>query len=103
MFDLVKLGIDPKKFEAPNPEPSQPPKIQPKIQDGKKTITIFSKVLGREVKISWQGDNPKVVHLDSMAFTTKEIETLKGKNPSPEDLQAVCRVKAAFDGEIQEQ
>ncbi len=63
---------------------------------------FYSRSLDREVLLSWQGDEPTIIYMGRLGFTTKEIETLKKRNYSSENLQAICQVKGAFDGEVTE-
>lgn len=71
-------------------------------KDEKNTIAVFSKVLGRDIVISWKGKNPKVVYVDQTPYTLKEIQELKSRQLSVKDLKNVHNIKAEFDGHVVE-
>jgi hypothetical protein len=64
------------------------------------TITVFSKVLRREVFISWEGDNPETVFLDGVPYSLEEIGKLKEAPLSVDDLKLIHETKRAFDGRM---
>jgi hypothetical protein len=63
-------------------------------------IRVFSKVLNKEITISWTGENPKVIHIDKVAYTLTEIEKLKALAHSGKELSAIHQLKDRFDGEL---
>ena len=52
---------------------------------------FYSKVLDREIFLSWQGDAPTVIHMDHLGFTTQEIEILK---KTKIQILRICRLFA---------
>jgi len=66
--------------------------------DREHQVVTFSNVLGREIVVSWTGDNPKVVYVDRTPYATDEIEKLK--NSKPQDVRATHAVKETFQGTI---
>ena len=64
-------------------------------------ITVFSRVLDREVFVSWHSDNPESVFLDGVAYTIDEIAKLKEMPLTPDDLRTIHKVKTAFEGNIE--
>ena len=66
-----------------------------------RTITVFSKVLNREVFISWEGDNPERVLFDGIPYTLDEITKLKEMPLTPDDLRMIHRAKGVFAGQLQ--
>jgi hypothetical protein len=63
-------------------------------------IRAFSKVLNKEITISWTGENPKVIRIDRTPYSLKEIEKLKALAPSVKDLSAIHHFKTCFDGQL---
>ncbi|SPD73774.1 hypothetical protein PITCH_A1960003 [uncultured Desulfobacterium sp.] len=61
-----------------------------------RSVTAYSRVLGRDIRISWQGENPKVVYVDRTPFSLDEIKALRGTSPA--DLKKAYLLKEAFDG-----
>ena len=70
------------------------------IQNVSERVIVFSKVLGRDILISWQGKNPKVVYIDQTSYSLKEIQELKSRQLSVKDLKNIQEVKATFDGKL---
>jgi len=66
-----------------------------------RTVTVLSRVLNREVFISWEGDKPETVLFEGMPYTLDEIAKLKEMPLTPEDLRTIHRVKTEFKGEIE--
>ena len=72
------------------------------MQNVSESVIVFSKVLGRDILISWQGENPKVVYVDQTPYSLKEIKQLKSQQLSAKDLKNIHDIKAEFDGHIVE-
>ena len=63
-----------------------------------KCLVVFSKVLGREILLSWAGSRPNVVYIDKMPYQAKEIKKLKDASPS--GVRTTHVVKEIFEGKI---
>lgn len=59
-----------------------------------RALSVFSKVLGREIVVSWRGERPSVVYVDRTPYTLKEIAQLKGLNAS--GVKVAHEVKSEF-------
>jgi len=59
---------------------------------------VYSKVLDRNIVVSWSGNDPKVVYVDRTPYTPEEISKLKGADP--ESVTAAHLLKQTFDGKI---
>ena len=70
--------------------------------EGRNMLPVFSEVLGRNIVISWQGKNPKVVYMDQTPYSLNEIQQLKSQELSAKDLKNIHDIKAEFDGHIVE-
>lgn len=67
-------------------------------ESGKRSLIAHSKVLDRDIIVSWTGDNPKVVYVDRTPYTLEEIAELKGATPGA--VRSAHLVKEEFEGEI---
>ena len=65
-----------------------------------KSIVFYSKKLKRDILAKWEGDNPKIVYLDNLPFTTEEIAILVEKKPDAETLQSILDAKETFGGTL---
>lgn len=63
---------------------------------------VFSKALNREVIISWNGENPKVVFVDSAPYSAQEIQRLKESQLSAQQTKIIHEIKEHFDGSLLE-
>lgn len=96
-LDIAKQALSTvrkSKANGSQSEPSPPATDKPH----ERRVMAFSQVLGREIVLSWVGDDAKVVYIDRTPYTTKEIAKLKGA--SPERVRGVHLVKETFDGRI---
>ena len=66
--------------------------------ESERRLVAYSKVLSRNVVVSWKVSNPKVVYVNRIPYTTEEIIKLKGAGPK--DVRAVHLTKETFNGEI---
>ncbi len=62
-----------------------------------RTVKVFSKVLNREVFVSWEGDNPGTIFFDGIPYSVAEIAKLKEMPLNPDDLRAIQQVKEPFE------
>ena len=108
-FNVVENEIRYKLVDGKPQDPDKAGRLLKEIQDhkaeaiaflkGVRTITAFSKVLGRNITLSWTGSNPKVVYLDRVPYTLDEIERMKQvKNPNL--IKNTLQVKEIFNGKI---
>ncbi|NQS89159.1 hypothetical protein HQ584_05160 [Patescibacteria group bacterium] len=72
------------------------------MQNVSESVIVFSKVLGRDIIISWKNENPKVVYVDQTPYSLKEIKQLKSQQLSAKDLKNIHNIKAEFDGHVVE-
>ncbi len=88
------------KGSAVDAEPKQAPR--PREPEGSewRRVRAFSKVLGREIVVSWKGSEPRVVFVDRSAYTLDEIATLK--NGDPQAVRAAHETKSVFNGKVSE-
>jgi len=64
------------------------------------SIVFYSKKLKRDILAKWEGDNPKIVYLDDLPFTTDEIAILVEKKPDAKTLQSILDAKEIFGGTL---
>ena len=72
--------------------------VEPINTDRECRLVAYSKVLGRDMVLSWTGDDPKVVYVDRTPYTTEEITRLKSSDP--ESVKATHWVKEMFEDEL---
>jgi len=60
------------------------------------SMRVFSKVLRREIMVSWDPQDPSIIFVDRTSYTTREIEKLKTIAPS--GVRAAHKVKSTFIG-----
>ena len=104
------------KKEDISPDPDEIQLLLHKLQDHKNeaieflktqqnekenSLVVFSKVLNREIVISWHDDSQKVVFVDQMPYTAQEIQRLKDRRIKPQELRTIHRLKETFEGQIQ--
>jgi len=61
-----------------------------------RTLLVHSHVLGREITLRWIGDDPKVINVEGIRYTSEEVAMLKGSSST--EVRKVCEVKDAFQG-----
>ena len=66
-----------------------------------RTVMIFSKVLKRNVKVTWRTDHPKVVYVEGIPYTQTEIKSLLEKDLLPQAIVTVHNIKNVFDGMVE--
>ena len=69
-----------------------------KVVTRQHNILAYSEVLGREIMISWTGDDSKVVYIDRTPYMTEEIAKLKGVDAT--EIRAAHLLKETFQGKI---
>jgi hypothetical protein len=70
---------------------------EPINSDREHRLVAYSKLTGRDIVVSWTGDNPKVVHVDQTSYTLSEIAKLQGMGS--DRVRQVHHAKEIFDGE----
>ena len=68
------------------------------LQSKRQSLTVFSKVLKRDIEISWIEGEPKVAFVDRVPYTADEVSKLK--NADPKGVKAAHLVKETFQGKI---
>ena len=66
--------------------------------ESERRLVAYSKVLSRNVVVSWKVSNPKVVYVNRIPYTTEEIAKLKGADPT--GVRTVHLLKKTFHGKI---
>lgn len=66
--------------------------------ESERRLVAYSKVLSRNVVVSWKVSNPKVVYVNRIPYRAEEIIKLKGA--STKEARAVHLLKETFDGKI---
>jgi hypothetical protein len=67
----------------------------------RKSVTVFSKVLKKDIEISWIENDPKIVYVSTVPYTADELRKLKDVDPG--GVRAAHLVKESFDGKILEE
>jgi len=62
------------------------------------TLTVFSRLLDRAVRVSWSGDDPQIVYVDFVPYQRDEIRHLK--NVGRATVRNIHQLKNEFDGKI---
>lgn len=71
---------------------------RPSTDASERKIVAYSRVLGRDIVISWRGDEPRVIYVDRTLYTAEEIAGMDGAGP--EAVRDVHLLKEDFDGEL---
>ena len=59
-------------------------------------IVAYSKVLGREIVVTWTGMDPKVIYVDRTPYTPEEIAKIKDTGPNR--IKTTHLLKENFQG-----
>jgi hypothetical protein len=68
------------------------------LQSKRSSVTVFSKVLKKEIEISWIENDPKIVYVSRVRYTADELSKLK--DAGPEGVKAAHIIKEIFHGKI---
>ena len=71
------------------------------LQSKRASLTVFSKVLGKEIEIAWSEREPKIVYVARIPYMANELSQLR--DAEPEGIGAAHLVKEIFDGKILEE
>jgi len=71
------------------------------LQSKRVSLTVFSKVLHKDIEITWSEREPKVVYVARIPYTADELSKLR--DAKPEGVGAAHLVKEIFDGKILEE
>ena len=71
------------------------------LQSKRASLSVFSKVLKKDIEIAWGELEPKVVYVARIPYTADELSKLR--DAEPEGVGATHLVKEIFDGKILEE
>ena len=73
-------------------------KIHPELD--MESVTVFSKVLGHNIRLSWRGNNPNILYVGRTPYTLKEVDRLNQGDLSARAIRAIHNIKKSFEGKI---
>jgi hypothetical protein len=68
---------------------------------GRNHTIVHSKVLGRPIFVSWDGNDPRIIYVDRVGYDLNEIQKLKTLKPSAAGIKAIHGLKETFQGRIE--
>ena len=87
-----------KVLEAEAKSTVKPKKLIQKNSNGWCSIIAYSKVLGKDIQLTWQDNNAAVVYVDQTPYSLDEIAEMK--TFSKDAVIACHNIKNTFDGKI---